>query len=244
MSQRRRRDIREDSRKILEATGLTKIYGAGPISTVALRDVSFEIKRGEFVLIVGESGSGKSTLLHMIGLLDKPTAGRIIIDGIDTSGLSDAERSEVRKHKIGFIFQAFNLLADLTVIENVMLPGMMVGNDPLDAIQREAETILEKVGLARQIHKQPNQLSIGQIQRVAIARALINRPTLVLADEPTGNLDSRSAQAVIALMKQLNKELNRTFVIVTHSKESFGAVDKTIVLKDGKIEGIEQKRLP
>ena len=240
MSQRRRLDIRENS-KILEAIGLTKVYGTGQIATVALKDVTFDIRKGEFVLIVGQSGSGKSTLLHMIGLLDKPTAGKMIIDGIDVSGLSDTERAEVRRHKIGFVFQAFNLLADLTVLENVMLPEMMIGNGSSAAIRREAEMILEKVGLTQQLHKQPNQLSGGQTQRVAIARALVNRPAIVLADEPTGNLDSKSAQDVINIMKQLNKELNLTFVVITHSRESFGSVDKTIVLKDGMIEGISQR---
>ena len=219
---------------------LTKIYGRGDISTLALNDVSFEIHKGEFVLIVGQSGSGKSTLLHMVGLLDKPTGGRIIIDGIDATLLADAERSEVRRHKIGFIFQAYNLLADLTVIENVMLPMMMVGNGSSFKMREQAELILGKVGLASQINKQANQLSGGQMQRVAVARALVNRPALVLGDEPTGNLDSMSSQDVISLMKELNKELRQTFVIVTHARETFGRVDKTIVLKDGRIERVEQ----
>jgi lipoprotein-releasing system ATP-binding protein len=201
--------------------------------------VSFEIHKGEFVLIVGQSGSGKSTLLHMVGLLDKPTGGRIIIDGIDATLLADADRSEVRRHKIGFIFQAYNLLADLTVIENVMLPMMMVGNGSSFKMREQAELILGKVGLANQINKQANQLSGGQMQRVAVARALVNRPALVLGDEPTGNLDSKSSQDVIGLMKELNKELKQTFVIVTHARETFGKVDRTIVLKDGRIERIE-----
>ena len=207
---------------------------------MALNDVSFEIHKGEFVLIVGQSGSGKSTLLHMVGLLDKPTGGRIIIDGIDATLLADAERSEVRRHKIGFIFQAYNLLADLTVIENVMLPMMMVGNGSSFKMREQAELILGKVGLASQINKQANQLSGGQMQRVAVARALVNRPALVLGDEPTGNLDSKSSQDVISLMKELNKELRQTFVIVTHARETFGRVDRTIVLKDGRIERVEQ----
>lgn len=206
---------------------------------MALDGVSFEIHKGEFVLIVGQSGSGKSTLLHMVGLLDKPTDGRIIIDGIDATLLADADRSEVRRHKIGFIFQAYNLLADLTVIENVMLPMMMVGNGSSVKMREQAELILGKVGLANQINKQANQLSGGQMQRVAVARALVNRPALVLGDEPTGNLDSKSSQDVIGLMKELNKELKQTFVIVTHARETFGKVDRTIVLKDGRIERIE-----
>jgi lipoprotein-releasing system ATP-binding protein len=176
----------------------------------------------------------------MVGLLDKPTGGRIIIDGIDATLLTDAERSEVRRHKIGFIFQAYNLLADLTVIENVMLPMMMVGNGSSFKMREQAELILSKVGLANQINKQANQLSGGQMQRVAVARALVNRPALVLGDEPTGNLDSKSSSDVIALMKELNKELKQTFVIVTHARETFGKVDRTVILKDGRIERIEQ----
>ncbi|MEP0826831.1 MAG: ABC transporter ATP-binding protein [Nitrososphaera sp.] len=217
---------------------MTKIYGTGDVSTLALRNVSFDIRRGEFVLIVGQSGSGKSTLLHIIGLLDKPTAGRIVIDGIDTTRLSDADRSIVRRRKIGFIFQAYNLLSDLTVVENVMLPLMMTNRGSSSTMRREAERLLGKVGLARQVDKQSNQLSGGQMQRVAVARALVSRPALVLGDEPTGNLDSKSSQDVITLMKELNKELNQTFVIVTHSRESFGRVDRTIVLRDGRIEKI------
>lgn len=223
----------------MEAARLTKIYGSGDVSTIALRDVTFDICKGEFVLIVGQSGSGKSTLLHIIGLLDRPTAGRIVIDGIDATPLSDGDRSEVRRHKIGFIFQAYNLLSDLTVVENVMLPMMMTKNGTSTKIRKEAEMILGKVGLAAQAYKQSTQLSGGQMQRVAVARALVNRPALVLGDEPTGNLDSRSSRDVINLMKELNKELNQTFVIVTHARESFGRVDKTIVLKDGRIETID-----
>lgn len=175
----------------------------------------------------------------MVGLLDKPNAGRIIIDGIDATLLSDSERSEVRRHKIGFIFQAFNLLSDLTVAENVMLPMMMLGNGSSGSMRDEAAMILGRVGLARQVNKHSNQLSGGQMQRVAVARALVNRPALVLGDEPTGNLDSKSSQDVINLMKELNRELKQTFVIVTHAREAFGRVDKTIILKDGRIEAIE-----
>jgi ABC-type lipoprotein export system ATPase subunit len=239
LNHRRRLAIKDRSEKIIEGHGLTKIYGTGDVSTVALNKVTFDIRRGEFVLIVGQSGSGKSTMLHIIGLLDKPTAGKIVIDGIDATYLSDSDRSLVRRYKIGFIFQAYNLLSDLTVAENVMLPLMMVNNDTSSAMRRKVEMVLEKVGLAQQINKQSNQLSGGQMQRVAVARALVSRPALVLGDEPTGNLDSKSSQDVISLMKKLNKELNQTFVIVTHARESFGIVDRTIVLKDGRIEKIE-----
>jgi len=188
---------------------------------------------------VGQSGSGKSTLLNMLGLLDKPTSGMIAIDGIEATGLSDSEKAELRRYRIGFIFQSYNLLADLSVIENVMLPLMMARGTSSATMKESAKTILEKVGLVQQIRKQANQLSGGQMQRVAVARALVNRPALVLADEPTGNLDSKTSQDVIALMKELNRELQQTFLVVTHARGMFGAVDKIIALKDGKIEKID-----
>lgn len=227
--------------RIIEASRLTKRYGSGEVSTLALDGVTFQVHRGEFVLIVGPSGSGKSTLLHMIGLLDKPTSGRIVIDGIDATLLSDSQRAEMRRYKIGFIFQAFNLLTDLTVAENVMLPMMMAGNGRAGAIRGEAEKVLEKVGLASQVNKHANQLSGGQMQRVAVARALVNRPALVLGDEPTGNLDSKSSQDVIKLMKDLNSELGQTFVIITHAREAFGQVDRVVTLRDGRISSIVEK---
>ena len=158
MNHRRRLAIKDRSEKIIEGHGLTKIYGTGDVSTIALNKVTFDIRRGEFVLIVGQSGSGKSTLLHIIGLLDKPTAGKIVIDGIDATYLSDSDRSLVRRYKIGFIFQAYNLLSDLTVEENVMLQLMMVNKGSSSAMRRKVEMVLEKVGLARQ-NKQSKQLS-------------------------------------------------------------------------------------
>ena len=175
----------------------------------------------------------------MLGLLDKPTSGTIAIGGIETTLLSDAEKAQIRKLLIGFIFQSYNLLVDLTVLENVMLPLMMTQNRQSAAIKESATTILEKVGLAKQARKPATKLSGGQMQRVAVARALVNQPALVLADEPTGNLDSKTSQDIISLMKELNRDLQQTFVVVTHAREMFGSVDRIITLKDGKIERIE-----
>ena len=222
---------------------MSKRYGEGDASTLALQRVNFEVYHGEFVLIVGQSGSGKSTLLNMIGLLDRPTFGTISIDGVEATGLSASERTELRRNKIGFIFQSYNLLSDLSVVENVMLPLLMTGQ-PAGGAKDRAERLLGHVGLRAQVNKQANQLSGGQMQRVAIARALINRPALVLGDEPTGNLDSKSSQDVIALMKNLNRRLNQTFVVITHSREIFGDVDKVITIKDGMVENIESFARP
>jgi len=183
------------------------------------------------VLIVGSSGSGKSTLLNMIGLLDHPTQGKVMIDGFDTSNLTDNEISEFRNEKLGFVFQFSNLLADLTVLENVLLPSQI----RLDSsnILDKAKKVLEQVGLGDQLYKRANKISGGQAQRAAIARGLVNNPTIVLADEPTGNLDSVTAENVVQLMKKMAKDLNQTFIIVTHERAQFGSVDRVITIKDG-----------
>ena len=201
--------------------------------------MSFEIKKGEFVLVVGQSGSGKSTLLNMLGLLDKPASGTIAIDGIEATRLSDTQKAELRRFRIGFIFQSYNLLADLTVKDNVMLPLMMAKNMQSAAMKESALSMLERVGLSKQVNKLSTHLSGGQMQRVAVARALVSQPALVLADEPTGNLDSKTSFDVISLMKELNRELRQTFIVVTHAREMFDAVDRTITLKDGKIERMD-----
>jgi len=194
--------------------------------------VSFSIKQGEFVLIVGDSGSGKSTLLNMIGLLDKPTNGKIFIDGTNTTTLDDDEISSFRNKKLGFIFQFSNLLTDLSVFENVLLPRQIAGTDTL--AEKDALELLKAVELEDQIHKRANKISGGQAQRVAIARGLINKPSIVLADEPTGNLDSVTSATIVQLMKSMAKKLNQTFIIVTHDREHFGEVDRIITIKDGR----------
>jgi len=212
---------------------LTKIYGKAETKVIALNNVSFSVKKGEFVLIVGSSGSGKSTLLNMIGLLDHPTQGKVMIDGFDTSNLTDNEVSKFRNEKLGFVFQFANLLADLTVLENVLLPSQIQFDS--SNILDKAKMILEQVGLGDQLYKRANKISGGQAQRAAIARGLVNNPTIVLADEPTGNLDSVTAENVVQLMKKMAKELNQTFIVVTHERAQFGSVDRVITVKDGRV---------
>ena len=224
---------------VLSIRGLGKVYGEGAARTRALRDVSLEVARGEFVLIVGSSGSGKSTLLNMIGLLDRPTAGTILLDGTDATGLPDGDVSSLRNRKLGFIFQFSNLLADLTVLENVMLPGQIAGGGGGGGSDRAyAERLLRAVGLSGQMHKRANKISGGQAQRAAIARGLVNRPAVVLADEPTGNLDSVTAATIVQLMKSLAAKLGLTFVVVTHDRHQFGDVDRVVTIRDGRaLEG-------
>ncbi|MCV0412481.1 ABC transporter ATP-binding protein [Nitrosarchaeum sp.] len=208
------------------------MYGVGENTVKALDNVSFSIEKGEFVLIVGSSGSGKSTLLNMIGLLDRPTNGKVFIDGTDTSNLSDNQISTFRNKKLGFIFQFSNLLTDLTVLENVLLPREIAGTT--ESAEKNARELLKAVGLENQINKRANKISGGQAQRAAIARGLINNPSIVLADEPTGNLDSVTSKIIVDLMKSMAKELNQTFIIVTHDQQHFGEADRVITIKDGK----------
>jgi len=210
---------------------LTKIYGEAETKVKALDNVSFSVKKGEFVLIIGSSGSGKSTLLNMVGLLDRPTEGRVLIDGFDTSDLTDNEISAFRNEKLGFVFQFSNLLADLTVLENVLLPSQIQFDSTTN---NRAKEILEKVGLKDQLFKRANKISGGQAQRAAIARGLVNNPTIVLADEPTGNLDSVTAKNVVEIMKKMAKDLGQTFIVVTHERAQFGDVDRVITIKDGR----------
>jgi len=210
---------------------LTKIYGEAETKVRALDNVSFSVKKGEFVLVIGSSGSGKSTLLNMIGLLDRPTEGRVLVDGFDTSDLTDNEISALRNKKLGFVFQFSNLLADLTVLENVLLPSQIQFDSTTN---NRAKEILEKVGLKDQLFKRANKISGGQAQRAAIARGLVNNPTIVLADEPTGNLDSVTAKNVVEVMKKMAKDLGQTFIVVTHERAQFGDVDRVITIKDGR----------
>ena len=217
---------------VLELQNVSRIFGEGEAQVKALDNVSLSIRRGEFVLIVGSSGSGKSTLLNMIGLLDKPTSGKVILDGKETTTLNDGQVSQYRNEKLGFVFQFANLLPDLTVLENVMLPQQIQGSS--EDVRKNATDLLIKVGLEDQINKRSNKISGGQAQRAAIARGLVNRPTIVLADEPTGNLDSVTAGKIVKLAKTMAKELNQTFIIVTHDRYQFPDVDRIITIKDGK----------
>jgi len=217
---------------------LRKVYRGNGFSVEALKGVSFEIDEGEFTVVAGPSGCGKSTLLNLIGLLDTPTAGHIMIDGVNTTELSEKQRTQLRNQKIGFVFQFFNLIPELTVIENVMLP-MLVRGTPSDKAKRESAELLKIVGLADKMHAGATQLSGGQMQRVAVARGLSNQPAIFLADEPSGNLDSKNAQEIFSLMHELNEKNNQTFVLVTHAPDLVGEVDKTIRIKDGLIERVE-----
>ena len=220
---------------------MTKIFGAGDTEVRALDNVSLTINHGEFVLIVGSSGSGKSTLLNMIGLLDRPTNGKVVLDNTETTQLSDSQISEYRNKKLGFIFQFSNLLQDLSVLENVMLPQQIKENSA--DVSQKARQLLVRVGLEDQIPKRANKISGGQAQRVAIARGLVNNPAIVLADEPTGNLDSVTAANIVKLMKTMARELNQTFIIVTHDRQQFPDVDRVITIKDGRSFEDEQPKM-
>ena len=219
---------------LIQISNLHKNYGDGDGETVALKNINLEIKKGELVAIMGPSGSGKSTLMNIIGLLDRPTDGSYLLQNKDISLMKDRTLAKIRRDKIGFIFQSFNLLQRHTALENVALP--MVYTKRLTGIDRlhHAADLLESVGLENRLHHMPNELSGGQMQRVAIARALSNNPSIILADEPTGNLDSKSGKHIMDLLKKLNKEGN-TIIIVTHDEEVAKQAKRIITLKDGEI---------
>jgi putative ABC transport system ATP-binding protein len=218
---------------MIELEDIEKTYSNGSVTTPVLREISFRVKPGEYVAIMGSSGTGKSTLMNILGCLDKPTAGHYRLDGVDVVDLDDEELSHLRNQKIGFVFQQFHLLQRTTALKNVMLPLIYADDYPDDAEER-AEEALVAVGLADRVRYRPSELSGGQQQRVAIARALLTDPELVLADEPTGNLDSRSGLEVLAIFKSLHRQ-GRTVVLVTHSEEVAEHADRVIVLKDGTV---------
>ena len=221
-------------REIIRLDGITKTYLMGKgIRVDALRGVDLVVRQGEFVSILGPSGSGKSTLLHMIGILDSPTTGKRFIDGIDTTKMSEDEQARIRGIKIGFIFQTFNLIPSLTALENVELPLMLCRGE-CKGRKKKAEEILRHVGLGDRLNHHPSELSGGQRQRVAIARALVNEPELILADEPTGNLDSKTGREILDLLKKLNED-GRTVVIITHDEHTTKFTDRVVRLKDGMI---------
>lgn len=217
---------------ILKCENLTKIYGNEDNKTIALDDVSFSVKKGQFVSIIGASGSGKSTLLHLLGGVDKPTSGKVIINNIDIHQLTEDQLAEFRRKEIGIIYQFYNLLPIMNVKENIMLPSQL---DKRKVDEKELNNLIHVLGLENRITHLPNQLSGGQQQRVAIGRALINHPALILADEPTGNLDSKSSREIIELLKLSNKKYNQTILLVTHDEKIAQEADRTIIIKDGKI---------
>jgi len=211
-----------------------KIYKLGTVEVAALRGLSIEIKRGEHLAMMGPSGSGKSTFLHLAGALDRPTRGRVLIEGRDPSKLNDDELSKLRNRYIGFVFQTFNLIPRLTALENVMLPLVVRGVNGSERRKRAIEA-LEQVGLGDRINHRPTELSGGEQQRVAIARAIVTRPRIVLADEPTGNLDSASAKEIVKVLSRLNRELGITLIVVTHDPEVASAAERMVKIRDGVI---------
>ncbi len=218
--------------KILEIQNLCKTYGNGDVTVHALNNVSFSVEKGEFVAIVGPSGSGKSTLLHILGGVDNATSGSVIIDGTDISTLDETSLAIFRRRQIGLIYQFYNLIPILTVEENLTLPLLLDGRKP---DKRHIDDIVKRLGLQERMNHLPNQLSGGQQQRVAIGRALINNPALLLADEPTGNLDSQNSREIIALLRRFNKEFNQTVIMITHDERIALSADRIIAIEDGRI---------
>ncbi|MEO2082889.1 MAG: ABC transporter ATP-binding protein [Desulfurobacteriaceae bacterium] len=219
---------------IIKAENLVKIYETESDRVEALRGVNIELKEGEFSLLMGASGSGKSTLLHILGTLDKPTSGKVFFRGKDLFALPERELSRFRNQKVGFVFQFHYLINELTVLENVMVP-LLIGGKKKEEAEERAKELLKSVGLGHRLSHRPFEISGGEKQRVAVARALVNSPEIVLADDPTGNLDSRTAHAVISLMKELNRELGTTFLIATHNAELESYADGIYFIKDGLI---------
>ena len=221
--------------EMIELNGITKIYGKGDAEVYALDDVNCSIKEGEMISIMGPSGSGKSTLMNVLGCLDKPSIGSYTLGGVETTTLNDDKLAEIRNEKIGFVFQNYNLLPRMTALENIELP-MLYNNIPRSERHRLALHALERVGLSDRAQHVPNELSGGQQQRVAIARALVLNPSIILADEPTGNLDSKSGEGIINIFEELNKKEGHTIIIVTHDSEIAAHTSRIIHIKDGKID--------
>lgn len=227
---------------MIECKKLSKIYRSGDVETAALKDVSFRIEKGEFVSIIGPSGSGKSTLMHILGALDTPTSGEYFLDGHEVSKLNDDELSDLRKNKIGFVFQSFNLLPRATVLRNVMLPLLYSGISSIDR-ENKARECLKYAGMEEsKFQNLSNQLSGGQMQRVAIARSLMNNPSIILADEPTGNLDTKTSQIVMEAFRELNKK-GHTVILITHEMDVADYADRIIYVRDGTIER-DEKNIP
>lgn len=227
---------------IIQAENLTKTYTLGKVQVPALQSVSFAVEPGEFVSVVGPSGSGKSTLFYILGGLTPPTSGRILIDGTDMARLSDAQRTDLRKRKIGFVFQKFNLLPTLSARGNIEIAHEIAGkNGGID--KQYFERVSSLLGISDRLDHRPSELSGGQQQRVALARALVNRPSIILADEPTGNLDTKNSEIVLAMLRQSHKEFGQTVLMITHNPDAAAFGDRTIYMRDGQIVTQEQHRL-
>jgi ABC-type lipoprotein export system ATPase subunit len=219
---------------IIRLSDVVEIYNEKTAPVFALSGVSFSVERAELLALMGSSGSGKTTLLNILSAIDVPTSGTVEIDGANIGTMSEKELTAFRREKIGIVFQFFNLMPTLSVIENVMLPSLLLKKNSKE-IEARAKELIERVGLSHRLHHQPFQLSGGEMQRTAIARALMNNPAIIIADEPTGNLDSKNAEQILALIRTLAEEERKTFIIATHSKEVSEIADRTIVLKDGKV---------
>jgi len=219
---------------IISIRGLCKTYRVGEVDVHALRGVDLDVQRGEFVSIVGPSGSGKSTLFHIVGGLTPPTAGTVYIDGRDLRGMTDAQRTELRKTSVGFVFQKYNLLPTLTARDNIEIARYIAHkNGPVDP---EFQEVLQLLGIAGRLDHRPRALSGGEQQRVAIARAIVNHPAILLADEPTGNLDTENSNAVLALLRDLNRRLGQTILMITHNPDAAAYADRIVLMRDGRIE--------
>ncbi|GBD09091.1 Lipoprotein-releasing system ATP-binding protein LolD [Candidatus Thermoflexus japonica] len=220
---------------LVQIEDVSKEYIAGAVRVIALQEISLTVERGEFLAIVGPSGSGKTTLLNLIGALDRPTRGRVVVDGIDLGALRGDRLADFRRERIGFVFQLFHLVPDLTALENVMLPLIPYRRQLKFNLEQRARALLEAVGLGNRMRHLPGQLSGGEQQRVAIARALIGNPRLLLADEPTGNLDSQTGKEIVELLRRLNREQGLTVIVTTHNPEIVAWSDRVVRLRDGRI---------
>jgi putative ABC transport system ATP-binding protein len=227
---------------ILETKNVKKTYKMGDVLVQALRGVTIKVAKGEILAVFGSSGSGKSTLLHILGALDRADEGKVFVDGIDLSTLSDNELADVRLRKVGFVFQFFNLLPRLTALRNVELPLTLADASDKECHEKASE-VLKLVGLEGRVDHRPTELSGGEQQRVALARALVNDPIIILADEPTGNLDTKTGFEIVQLMKRLNEEKGQTFVVVTHDPAIAETADRIIHLEDGLIRGVKKRRV-